>query len=126
MVEHITQYRVVPVDTDAREVDTPHDDVLAVGGHAGANVYIHGFDLAGEGVAGDFVDDPRYERALVVAVGGSGRSGAGRVCWGCAGVSEDTAAVEVVEGGTGGFGFGAEPVVAGCLIGVDYYVVALA
>lgn len=126
MAEHVAQDRVLPTDIDGGEIETPHDDILSVGRDAWTDIDVQGLGLAGECVAGDVVDDPWYEGALVVAVGGSCRSGACGIRRGRAGVAENTSSVEVVGAVAGSFGFGAEPVVSDCLVGVDNYVVALA
>jgi len=126
VTEHITQCRVFPTDIDGRKIKSPNDDILSVARNSRAEINVQGFDLAGECVTGDVVDDPWYEGALVIAVGGSCRSGACRVRRGRAGVTENTSTEEVVGAVTGGFVFSAEPVISDCLVGVDDYVVALA
>ena len=68
MVKDITQDGEFPINIDGREINTPDDNILPISGNPWAKSDVQCRDLVVERIAGNVVDNPWYERALVVAV----------------------------------------------------------
>ena len=125
VIEDITQYWVFPIDIDGREIDTPNNNILPICRNSRAETDIQGLNLAVECIARDIIDDPWYERALVIAVGWFRRSCACRIRCRRARVAEDTSAIVIVGTVTSSFDFSAEPIISNSLVGSNDYIITL-
>ena len=125
MVKHITEYRNFPVNVNCGEINAPDNYVLPISGNARAKVDIQSLGLASERIARDVINDPWYERALIITIRWPRRPSACGVRCRRTSVAEDTSTEVIVAAITSSLGLGAEPIIPNRLVRVDNYIVAL-
>ena len=126
-VDHVLHCGFLPIDVNCSQVDTPDDDILAVGGDLlDVDVDFEVLNLIIEIRTRDHSIPPRHKWALILA---DGRYGCSRRIWiaSCGPViSENTPTVEIVCARAVASYFCSEPIVARSLIRDDNDIVTLA